>query len=148
MANNKGFQGDNVITSVENVYKNTPSLPANIKDVLVNIIPWLALVFGIWGIIVGLREIGISPVGAMGGVQSGALLLLTGVLTIVASVLMVVAFPKLRKNDYGGWKLLFWSGVVSFASSILSLSLAGIIVSLIWAAIIFYLLFQIKGRYK
>lgn len=148
MANNKGFQGDNVITSVENVYKNTPSLPANIKDVLVNIIPWLSLVFGVLGIVGGLGAVGISPVGAMGGVQSGALLLVTGVLTIVASVLMVVAFPKLRKNDYGGWKLLFWSGVVSFASSVLTLSVSSIIFSLIWAAIIFYLLFQIKGRYK
>ena len=149
MANTKkSFQGDDLIVSLENVFKGVPNLPANIREVLVKIAPWLALIFGILGIIGGLGAIGVSPIGVLGGVSNGAFLLVIGVLTIVSSVMMVMAFPKLNKGEMGGWKLLFWSEVISFVSSLLALNVGSIISALIGAAIGFYLLFQIKSYYK
>lgn len=144
----KSFQGDDLINSLENVYKSVPNLPANIREVLVKIAPWIAIIFGVLGIIAGLGVLGLSPVGLLGGVKSGATLLIGGVLTIVSSVLMVMAFPKLNKKEYGGWKLLFWSEVVSFVGSILSFSMGSIIGAIIGVAIGLYLLFQIKSYYK
>ena len=145
---NNSFQGDALIKSLEDVFKNIPNLPTNIRELLVKIAPWLALIFGVLGIIGGLGMLGISPVGLMGGVRNGALLLVMGVLTILASVLMVMAFTKLNKKEYGGWKLLFWSEIVSFVSSILSLQVGSIISALIFCSIGLYLLFQIKSYYK
>ena len=144
----KSFQGDDLIKSLEDVFKSAPNLPANIREVLVKIAPWLALIFGILGIIGGLGVLGISPVGMLGGARNGVALLISGVLTIVASVLMVMAYPKLNRREYAGWKLLFWSEIVSFVSSLLSLTVGGVISALIGAAIGLYLLFQIKSYFK
>jgi len=136
------------IQTVENIFKGAPSLPANIKEVLVKIAPWLALVFGILGVIAGLGAVGISPVAAIGGIRNSALVLVTGVLTIVSSIMMLLAFPKLRALKVRGWELLFWSEAVNLVASVLSLSVSSIIGALIGAAIAFYLLFQIKSYYK
>lgn len=149
MAESKGsFQADDLIKSLEDVFKNVPNLPANIREVLVKIAPWLALIFGILGIIGGLSLLGLSPVGALGGMQNGVTLLLTGALAIVSSVLLVMAFPKLNKREYAGWKLVFYSMVVSFVGNLLSLNFGSILWVIIWTAIGLYLLFQIKSFYK
>lgn len=144
----KSFQGDDLIQNLENVFKGAPNLPANIREILVKIAPWIAIIFGVLGIFAGLGILGLSPAGLIGGVGNGATLLISGVLTIVSSVLMVMAFPKLNRREYAGWRLLFWSEVVSFIGSLLSFSVGSIIWGIIGAAIGFYLLFQIKSYYK
>jgi hypothetical protein len=127
--------------------QNSTDLIAMIEDVY-NIIPWIALIFGILGVFAGISLIGVSPLGLMGGVHNSALLLLSGIASLVASVMMLIAFPKLQKRLMGGWVLLFWSEVVNIASSLLTLSVGSVIATVIWAAIAFYILFQIKSHYK
>lgn len=141
-------QSMDLIATLEDLYKSAPSLPVNIREVLVKITPWIALIFGVLGVLGGLTAVGFSPLGVFAGIGSSVTLLLSGILTIVASVLMLMAFPKLQKHLYAGWTLLFWSEVVSFVSSVLSLSVGSVIQALIGAAIGFYLLFQIKSYYK
>lgn len=148
MANGKSFQGDDLIKSLEDVFKSVPALPSNMRETLVKIAPWLALILGILGIVGGLGMIGVSPIGALGGASNGAFLLVIGILTIVASVMRVMAFSKLNRREYSGWKLIFWAAIVSFIASILSLSVATILWGLVWLAIILYFLFQIKSYYK
>ena len=143
-----GFQADSLIKTLEDAYKNAPNLPANIREVLVKIVPWLALIFGILGVLAGLGALGLSPVGMLGGVENGAVLLLSGVFTIVSSVLMLMAYPKVNKRLYAGWKLLFWAEVVSFVGSLLTFTLGSIVSALIGVVIGLYLLFQIKSYYK
>ncbi len=146
MAHNKSE--DQFITTLENFYKNAPNLPVNIREVLVKIAPWFALIFGILGILGGLGAVGFSPVGLVDGVGTSLFLMVSGVLTIVASVLMLMAFPKLQKHQYGGWRLLFWSEVVSILASLLSITVGSILGAVISALIGFYILFQIKSYYK
>lgn len=142
------FNEKQIVSSMEDFFKKFPQLPANIREVLVQIAPWIALIFGILGVVAGLGAIGVSPVAVMGGVGNSMFLLVSGVLTIVSSVLMLMAFPKLQKHQYAGWRFLFWSEVVSVVASLLGITAASIIGAVIGALIGFYLLFQIKSYYK
>lgn len=135
---------NDLIEQVEKLYAQLPDLPLNIRDVLVQITPWIAIIFGVLGIVAGLGVIGVSPLALFGGINTGVTVLASGVATIIASALMVIAFPKLQKLQLGGWELLFWSEAVGMLSSLLLLSVSGILGGLIG----FYLLFQIKSHYK
>jgi hypothetical protein len=133
----------------EDMFNKLPSLPKNATDVLVKITPWIALIFGILGVLGGLAGLGIltalSPFVMMGnGIGGTATSLLTAALAIVSSALLLAAFPGTKAHKIGGWNMLFWSEVVSTISSILLLSLSGVI----GAFIGFYLLYQIKSYYK
>lgn len=141
----KGFQGDDLIKSLEDVFKNAPSLPTNIKEVLVKIAPWLALVAGLLGLLFGLMGLGLSPLGLLGGLRNGVFLLLASVLVIVAAVVDLMAFPKLNKREYAGWKLIFWSEI---AWILWSLFAGNIIGAILGAVIGLYILFQVKSYYK
>lgn len=143
MAEHKS-QANDFIGMLEGVFKQAPHLPKNIQDVLVQIAPILALVFGILGLIAGVGVLGISPVGLLGGVEASFMLLASGAAAIASSVLMLMAYPKLTKHLYGGWVLLFWAEVISAVSGLLSLSIGAVLGVIIG----FYLLFEIKGHYK
>jgi len=134
---------------MEDWFMKLPSLPKSATDVLVKITPWIALIFGILGILAGLAGLGIltalSPFVMMGNGLSGtATSLLTAVLAVVSSALLLAAFPGTKALKMTGWNMLFWSEVVSTVSSLLLLSLSGVI----GAFIGFYLLYQIKRYYK
>ncbi len=96
-----------IVAMLEDVYKNAPKLPENARETIVKITPWIALIFGVLGVIAGLGLMGVSPLGLVGGVRSSALLLISGIASVVASVMMLIAFPKLKNRLMGGWILLF-----------------------------------------
>jgi len=137
-------QKQDYIKILEDFFKKLPNLPANAREVLVSVAPWIAIIFGILGVITGLGAVGVSPLALFGGLSSSVTVLIMGVATIVASVLMLMAFPKLTKKAYKGWELLFWSEVVNTVAAVMVLSVGSILGVLIG----FYLLFQIKSYYK
>ncbi|HEX8931725.1 MAG TPA: hypothetical protein VF810_01060 [Patescibacteria group bacterium] len=143
MAENKK-QAANLIAWMEDLFAKVPNLPKGGRDVLVAIAPWLALIFGILGIIGGIGALGLSPLAMLGGLNTSFMILVAGVGGIISSILMLIAYPKLRKKQYKGWEWLFWSEVVGTVASVLSLS----IMSIIFVLVGFYLLFQIKSYYK
>lgn len=137
-------QTEDVVISLEKVFKDLPHLPENIRQVLVSIAPWLALVFGILGVLAGIGRMGISPFTLFGGVRVGMTVFFSGLVTLASSILMLMAFPKLMKKSYTGWVYLFWSEALNAAFALLSISL-GIVVSILLAL---YLLFEVKKYYK
>jgi len=134
-----------IIAMLEDWFKKAPELPANAKATLVKVTPWIALIFGILGIVGGLGVIGVSPVVVFGGIRNSMMVMVSGILTIVASSMLLMAYPKTKALHIQGWKLLFWSSVVSLVSSLL---VGAIVSAIIWGLIEFYLLFQIKSHYK
>ncbi len=146
MAENEKKAAD-LIATLDNFFKQAPKLPSSATDVLVKIAPWISLIFGILGVIAGIGLLGVSPLALFGGLHASFVVLLTGGVSIVASVLMLMAYPKLVKHEYKGWELLFWSEVVSAVSAVLSIA-SGSIGGVIGVLIGFYLLFQIKSYYK
>lgn len=136
---------NDVIDMMDGWFKKAPALPANVRQTLVNIAPWIALIFGVLGIIAGLGVIGVSPVAMFGGVGNSTMLLVSGVLTIIASAMMLMAYPKIKALQMSGWTLLFWSTAVSVVGSLVS---GSVLSAVIWGVIEFYILFQIKSYYK
>ncbi|HET9946935.1 MAG TPA: hypothetical protein VFQ63_02635 [Patescibacteria group bacterium] len=134
---------------MEDWFMKLPALPKNAQDVLVRITPWIALIFGILGILGSLAGLGVltalSPFVLMGnGIGGTATSLLTAVLALVSSALLLAAFPGTKAMKMKGWTMLFWSEVVGLLSSVILVSLTGVI----GAFIGFYLLYQIKRYYK
>lgn len=135
---------------MEEFFGKLPSLPKNWREVIVNITPWLALVFGVLGVLVGLAGLGIlsvlSPFMVLGsGLTSASGSLLGMAAAVIAAILMLLAFPGTKARKMQGWNMLFWSEVVSLLSSLLSFS---VVSGLVGAFIGFYLLYQIKSYYK
>lgn len=138
-----------LVPVMEEQYKKLPSLPANVRDILVTVTPWVTLVFGALGLLGALTLFGLTTVLAPilvlgGGVRTTAGLSLGIIIWLLANVLMLVAVPGLFKKRLSGWTLLFWSEVVGVVASLLSFDLVGVVFALVG----FYILFQIKHYYK
>ena len=133
---------------LEDLFKKLPPLPANAVDTLFKIAPILALVFGILGILGGISGLGIlsalAPFAFAAGVNNYGLGIIAALGLLVGSVLMLIAYPGLKAGKISGWNMLFWSEVVNVVSGIVGISVGGIL----GAAIGFYILFQIKPKYK
>jgi len=129
-----------IIPLFEAFFSKFPSLPAG-KVVLVTIIPWIALLFGILGVIAG-----VSMLFAFS--ERNIFYVVQSLLSLTASVFMLMAYPKLIKRQYKGWELLFWSEVLSVLGSLIIFSLSALVGFVISFLLGFYLLFQIKQFYK
>ena len=128
-----------------------PPLPKNWRDTLARIAPILALIFGILGILVAIGGLGtltfLSPLAVMGGAGGivGAGIIST-LIYLVASVLLLAAYPGLKAKKYSGWKLLFWSEAINLVGGVIGLHT--IVSAVIGALIGFYILFQIRSYFK
>lgn len=139
-------QSTDIIAMTEEQFDKLPALPKGARDVIFKLTPWLALIFGALGVLGSLVALGIlgalSPLIMLGG--GGKLPFVTILIGLVSSVLLLVATPHLFAKRMQGWKLLFWSEVVSVVSAVVSLSLTGVLFGLLGV----YLIFQIKSYYK
>lgn len=139
----------NLQSMMEEWFGKLPPLPANAVESIFKIAPILALVFGILGILVsiaGLSALSLfAPLAAVGGAapQYGLGIIAT-IGFLVSSVMMLMAYPGLKAGKLGGWNMLFWSEVVNVVTAVIGISIGNVI----GAAIAFYLLFQLKPKYK
>lgn len=134
-------------------YAKLPVLPKNVDDFIVSVAPWLALIFGVLSVLAGISAFGflavLSPFATVAGAGQYAVTgLLAAVVLLVQGVIMLLAFPALRKKEVKGWNLLFWSLVLSVVSSVLTLRVFGVVESLVGALISYYFLYQVKSYYK
>lgn len=139
----------NYMDMMEDWFMKLPPLPKGGKEGIVTVTPWICLIFGILGVLASLGGLGLltafSPLILMGGGLNGAFgSILAAVLGLIASILLLAAFPGTKAHKMKGWQMLFWSEVVNIIAAVVSISVTGVIVSLI----VFYLLFQIKSYYK
>lgn len=145
MAENSAKQLDKVL---EDFFKQLPPLPANAVDAIFKITPWLALIFGILGVLGAISAFGIlsvlTPFAVMGGAHNWGFGIIASIGWLVSSAMMLLAFPGLKAGKMGGWNLLFWSELVNIVTSIIGISIG----SVIGAAIALYLIYQIKPKYK
>lgn len=138
-----------VISTMEGWFSKLPPLPNKWKESIVGITPWLALIFGVLGVVIMLMGFGLltflSPfVFLAGGAAAAGSGLIGAVLGLVSSALLLAAYPGTKARKLSGWNLLFWSEAVSVVSAVVSMALGGVVI----AAVGFYILFQIKSHYK
>jgi len=134
------------------IFAKAPHLPANARATLVNIAPWLALVFGILGIVGILSAGAISSVllsfAWIDGGTTQIALAIAMIAGLLASVLELLAWKPLSERKKQGWNYLFYGTVLTAASSILDMLFGfGTVGNLLGILIGFWLLFEVRSAY-
>jgi len=145
--------GKDLTKSLDEAYAKLPALPVGVKEFIVTVAPWLALIVGILSILAGISIFGLfsilSPFAAVSGAGQYAISgIISSVVLLAEGVIELVAFPSLQARKIKGWNLIFLGLVLSIVSSLISLNISSVLWSLIGAAIGYYFLYQIKSYYK
>jgi len=121
-------------------------LPDAAKEFIVKFGPWITIVLLFLTLPLLLMALGIGaflmPFGGL-GYATGFGFLSLFVLAEIA--LMVAALPGLFARKMAGWRLLFYSQVISIVYSLLSGSVVG---GIIFGLIALYILFQVRPLYQ
>ncbi len=126
--------------------KSLPAFPEEVKELLVKIAPYLAIVGVIFGGIAILFG-GIATILTLfSGV--GIWLGLSMIFLIVVVALEGLSIPGLMNRKRQGWKFSYYAVLVSAVSSLLSLSIGGIISAALTIFIGMWILFQIREKYS
>ena len=128
------------------VKKAPIQIPDNIREIIVTYGPWITVIllvlslpalFVLFGLGVGLLPFG-SPVYAAGfGLQT--------LLFCLQLILEAASLPGLFARKMTGWTLMFYSQAVGL---LLSLMYGGIVSAIIVGIIVFYVMFQVRGKYR
>ncbi len=119
-----------------------PPLPKAVRLFIIKIMPFIAIAFGLMGILSSLDDFGGTRLYGYG--QDFFITFFS----LAASLLLLFAIPGLKERKIRGWKLLFWSEVINLLLEIVAVYQSSILLALIGAIICFYLLFQIRPYYK
>lgn len=150
--NKQSFQ--NILTSVDTqldlyLVKKAPSIPANIKELIVKYGPYLIIVSLLISApsILALFRVNsyLDGLGYMVGNQYSANYRFSLIILGLCLLLQALAIPGLLKRSLSSWRLLYYSVFVTALSSLINLNLISLLVG---SLISFYLLFQIKSYYK
>ena len=135
------------------IFASLPHIPENWKRVITKIIAPLSLLFGILGLI-GLLGTGalvtiFSPFAAIGKGFLGLVFFFNILLSLITSVLSIMAYRPLQSMHKKGWNYIFYSLVISAVCALLSLlSMYGGVGNIIVILLVSYLLFEIREKYS
>jgi len=126
-----------------------PLPPTGILNLYMNVIPWLAIIFGVLGGLISIVAVVgstiLGPLAVMFGASgSGFGLLLGSIVALGISVLEVVGGLLMLKRRATGWWLLAVGVVVSLLSSLVHLSVFGLLIGLLIA----YIHLEVKPNYQ
>lgn len=148
--------------TLEGFFKQFPHIPEGGRKVIADILPWVALVFGVLGVIGSLVGGALTGLAAM-FLSIGALIgLITVVISLAISILEILAFQPLKEKMKKGWNYLYYglllsalSAIVSVTGSILSMGgtlyVGGVMAGLIGGALGFiiggWILFEVRSHF-
>lgn len=153
-------------TALAGIYKGTPKLSNSAKESLAKAWPWLALIFGVlqlwaaWALYELLRVV--DRVATFYGVYVNQTSVYSGkdkffiylslIALVIDAVILLMAYPKLKKRQKSGWNLIFLGAVLNALYGVFNLFVSGrgvgsLLGALIGTAITFYLLYQVKEKY-
>lgn len=121
-------------------------LPINVKEGIAKYGPWISIVLLVLLLppILIIFGIGTALIPFAGPAYATSFTWLT-LLTIVQIGLLIAALPGLFARKMQGWRLIFYSRILS----IVSLLLSGLILNAIVGALVsFYVLFQVRDLYE
>lgn len=125
--------------------KSLPAFPEEVKELLVKIAPYLAIV----GVILGGIAILFGGIAAILALFSGGSLRygLSFLILIVVVALEGLAISGLMNCKRQGWKFLYYAVLASAVYSLSSFSIFGIISAAITIFLGMWVLFQIREKY-
>ncbi len=134
------------------IFEKFPHIPQGGREWIVSVSPYIALVFGVLGIISLLGASGLGIIASVLTLGLALPMLVSIVVSLVSAVLLLMAFPGLKARTKKGWSLVFYSEVVSVVGGVVSaltMSYASSLVGTAIGALIgFYILFEIRTHYK
>jgi len=131
--------------------KQAPAMPVGLKDFLVAFAPYLSILgvaiavpglFTLFGLI-GFGS-ALMPAAVLGSVFLPQIILSIA-LAIPSLILQIMAIPGLFAKTQTGWRFMFWAQLFSIVSQVIQFNIIGIILGVVLG---FYILFQVKDRYK
>lgn len=132
--------------------------PDNVKEILVKIAPWLAIIMIVFSLpaILALLGIGFLATPFLIFPYSGFYMIsyYIGIVFLALQVIvMAICLPGLFARKRSAWKLLYYSQLLSFAHGIFNwltspTSIGSLIGALIGAVIGFYIVFQVREKYN
>lgn len=139
-----------LIETIDTYVKKVPSLPTNLKEMLVKFAPWAAIITVVLAIPTIISFLGIgSYMNIYGysyiGRHFGARYLLLIIFLATNVILKGLSISPLFSKSIKGWNLFFYSTLLYFVYSIITFDIVG---GLISTLISIYLLFQVKEYYK
>jgi uncharacterized membrane protein YhaH (DUF805 family) len=155
---------------LNDVFKGMPKLSDSVRETLVRVWPWLALIGGLaqlaaaywlWRlsrVVSALNDLA-NSIAAYTGTRVGpssfdkTMIYLGVVLLLVEAVILLVAFPRLRRREKSGWNLVFLVSLLEVVYAVVSVFVDGrgigsLVMNLIVAFVGFYLLFQVRDKFK
>lgn len=148
---------------LEPFFAKFPHIPEGGRKVIADIVPWLALIFGILGLL-GLFTAGaLMALFAIPALLTGGIWVITGFITtvigLITVILQLMAFTPLKARMKKGWNYIFYgvllgalSTIITVVGGVLSMSTVNATSSLIGGIVGFliggWLLFEIKNQYK
>jgi len=128
------------------VKKAPVQLPDQAREWIVKWGPWITVVLLALTLPLLLIVLGIGTVMVpFGGYYYAPGFGLAAVFVVVHFALMVMALPGLFARKMSGWRLMFYAEIAALLES---LFYGAIVQGLIWALIGFYILFQIRNKYR
>lgn len=138
---------DQYIDKIGTIFAKLPKLSYKSQRAIVDVMPFLVLIFGTLGIALTLVALGIftifEPIAQVTGVKGTSSNFFFVLLSLISSILLLSSFTHLQKRRALGWERVYFSRVIALVSNIITLSLEGIILSLIG----FFILYQIREHY-
>jgi hypothetical protein len=136
---------------LERIRQQLPQAPDGLQSFYVRFAPWLAIIFGIIGLIISLGATVLSFIlaplavlfGGAHGAGTGLGLILGSLLLLIASIMELVGGVRMRQFRLTGWWFLAGSMAIQALLDIFNLA----ILSLIIAILIFYIHLAVKPRY-
>ena len=142
----KGTMNQLEVLLDEYLVKKAPfTLPDNAKEFIVKISPYVIIIMAVMVIPLIIMALGLIASGLGAAGAAAVMGFLSGVVSLVALVMEVRAVPGLFRRTQGGWRLAFYSSVVSLVGNIISFNIIG---GIIGAIIGWYFLFQIRDKYR
>lgn len=152
MTNQKSFK--DIIQQIEDTLKlylvdKAPSLPQNIKEILVAIAPWFTLI-GVFIsvplilVFLGLGTI-LAPFAMFFGITAGAGFNFSVIFLIISVVFEALAIQGLFNRTRQGWMYVFYANIVSAVYSLVTFDIFGLIIGTLFSM---YFLFQVREYYK
>lgn len=156
MADSKDFKSS--LGQLEDVFelyllKKAPSLPSNVKELIVKFAPWVNILLALFAIPAVLLVLGLGALvapfsmflGPAGAVSYGINYLVSTAILGITVVLELMAIPGLFSRSRKAWNLLYYATLLSAVSSLVSFHIFNALFS---ALIGLYFLFQIREYYK
>ncbi|MCX6713671.1 MAG: hypothetical protein NTV48_01025 [Candidatus Vogelbacteria bacterium] len=139
-----------IVTLDEYFGKKAPQLPAGLKEFIVKVSPYLAIIglilFGLAIIPLISLVFGLGVMNAyVAAVVPMTSVYISFVIMIIVEIMYLLAIPGLFKRTKKAWNFMFYAQIAGAVSSLVSYNILGAIIGLV---IGFYILFQVRSYYK